>query len=339
MDDKLKYDKASEPQKAQKAQIWKTAIGLQAVDGLQPSEYLLDIARQHIEGDITIDEAGEYLAEYYKVRDSKDKQQNRNEEADLVSQRITKILSEGGFSFTPAFYCGIHRKLFEGIFQFAGKIRNYNITKKEWVLSGDTVIYGNATDISATLDYDFGVERAFSYKGLDATGIIAHLSHFVAYLWQIHAFGEGNTRTTAVFLILYLRSLGFEADNDLFEKNSWYFRNALVRANYNNLQKGITADQSYLEAFFENLMYGGTNVLSNRAMHETHPLNKEKSISDRQTLISSFIKGNPGSSAVYISKETGIPLRTVQREIASMSGKIIHKGSSKTGGYYIAGKS
>lgn len=335
MKERLKYDRVSEPQKAQKAQLWKTAIGLQAVDGLQTSDYLIGVAKQHIEGDITIDEAGHYLREYYKARDFREESSERNEEADIVSQRITKILSEGGFSFTPSFYCGIHRKLFDDIFKFAGQIRDYNITKKEWVLSGDTVIYGNAADISATLDYDFGVERSFKYRGLDKAAIIEHISHFVAYLWQIHAFGEGNTRTTAVFTILYLRSLGFEVDNDLFENHSWYFRNALVRANYNNLKKGVVADHSYLEAFFDNLMYGGNNVLSNRAMHDIHPLEKKATHSGREQTILEYIKNNPGCSAVKISKDLSIPLRTVQRAIAGLSEKIEHRGSSKTGGYYL----
>ena len=335
MKERLKYDRVSEPQKAQKAQLWKTAIGLQAVDGLQTSDYLIGVAKQHIEGDITIDEAGHYLREYYKARDFREESSERNEEADIVSQRITKILSEGGFSFTPSFYCGIHRKLFDDIFKFAGQIRDHNITKKEWVLSGDTVIYGNAADISATLDYDFGVERSFKYRGLDKAAIIEHISHFVAYLWQIHAFGEGNTRTTAVFTILYLRSLGFEVDNDLFENHSWYFRNALVRANYNNLKKGVVADHSYLEAFFDNLMYGGNNVLSNRAMHDIHPLEKKATHSDREQSIFEYIKNNPGCSAVKISEDLNIPLRTVQRAIAGLSEKIEHRGSSKTGGYYL----
>ena len=335
MEDKLKYNRVTEPNKAQKAQIWKTAIGLQAVDGLQTSDYLIDIAKQHIDGDITIDEAGHYLREYYKARDNRDESAARNEEADLVSQRITKILSEGGFSFTPAFYCGIHRKLFDGIFKFAGQLRDYNITKKEWVLSGDTVIYGNAADIAATLDYDFGVERAFKHKGLDQNGIIKHISHFVAYLWQIHAFGEGNTRTTAVFTILYLRSLGFDVDNDLFENHSWYFRNALVRANYNNLKKGVVADQSYLESFFENLMYGGDNVLSNRAMHDLHPLEKKTLHTDKELSILQYIEKNPGCSAVTISQDLNMPLRSVQRTLAALSDKIEHKGSNKTGGYYL----
>lgn len=335
MEEMLKYDKVAEPQKARKARIWKTAIGLQAVDGLQTSDYLLDVARQHIEGDITIDEAGQYLREYYKARDARLEPDERQEEADIVSQRITKILSESGFSFTPAFYCGIHRKLFEGIFKFAGQIRDYNITKKEWVLSGDTVIYGNAPDISATMEYDFGIERAFKYKGLDKRGIIEHISHFVAYLWQIHPFGEGNTRTTAVFTILYLRSLGFDVDNDLFENNSWYFRNALVRANYNNLKKGIAADPSFLEAFFDNLLYGGNNILSNRSMHDSHPLENKGSGSDRKRTILDFIEKNPGCSAVLISRELDIPLRTTQRALAGLSNDIEHRGSSKTGGYYL----
>ena len=154
-------------------------------------------------------------------------------------------------------------------------------------------------------------------------------------LWQIHPFGEGNTRTTAVFTILYLRSLGFDVDNDLFENNSWYFRNALVRANYNNLKKGIAADPSFLEAFFDNLLYGGNNILSNRSMHDSHPLEKKGSGSGRTRTILDFIEKNPGCSAVLISRELDIPLRTTQRELAGLSDDIEHRGSSKTGGYYL----
>jgi len=334
MEKKLKYDKVAEPLKAEKAQMWKTAMGLQEVDGIHTSEYLVDVARMHVEGEISIDEAGQCISEYYKAKTAHDGQAERVQEADVVSQRITKILSEGGFSFTPAFYCGIHRKLFAGLFKNAGEIRPYNISKKEWVLSGESVIYGNAPDISATLEYDFGVERAFKYKGLDKRSIISHISQFVAYLWQIHPFGEGNTRTTAVFTILYLRSLGFTADNDIFEKNSWYFRNALVRANYNNLRLGITADMSYLEAFFENLMYNGTNVLSNRDMHDYRQVEKTTMLHDGYDIVQDYVVENPGQSAVAISRALGVPLRTVQRRI-EQSEMIVHMGSKKTGGYYL----
>lgn len=159
------------------------------------------------------------------------------------------ILSEKAFSFSPYEYLTIHRRLFSGIYDHAGKIRDYNITKKEWVLDGDTVTYGNALDLRATLEYDFAQEKGFNYKGLTMDEIIHHLALFVSNLWQIHIFGEGNTRTTAVFFIKYLRTLGFSATNDIFAKYAWYFRNALVRANYTNLQKGITETTEYLEQF------------------------------------------------------------------------------------------
>ena len=200
----------------------------------------------------------------------------RTEEADKVSSRIAEILSETAFSFSPNEYISIHRKLFQGIYEHAGKIRDYNITKKEWVLDGATVMYGSASELRATLEYDFSQERDFSYKGLSIDEIIHHLAVFISRLWQIHIFGEGNTRTTAVFFIKYLRTLGFSATNDIFAENAWYFRNALVRANYTNLQKGVYETTEYLEMFLRNLLLNEKNELHNRNLHINGLLNEKR---------------------------------------------------------------
>ena len=259
------YLKQQEPDKKYKGYAWQTAIGLQAVDGLKPSEYLVDAAIQNIEGKITLDEVKNLLDSYYEEKPQKN--HDRTEEADKVSIRIAKILSEHAFSFTPNEYISIHRKLFTGIYDHAGKIRDYNITKKEWVLNGATVLYGSASELRATLDYDFAEEKKFSYKNLSMEDIIHHLALFVSRLWQIHVFGEGNTRTTAVFFIKYLRTLGFDVTNDIFAENAWYFRNALVRANYNDLKNGVHETTEYLELFLRNLLLDEKNELHNRTMH------------------------------------------------------------------------
>ena len=260
------YIKQSEPNKRDKGYAWHTAIGLQAVDGLKPSKYLIDTAIKNIEGDISIDEVQELLNTYYE-ENPKANTEDRTEEADKVAVRIAKILSEKAFSFTPNEYISIHKKLFAGIYGHAGKLRDYNITKKEWVLNGATVLYGSASELQATLDYDFAEEKKFSYKNLSMEDIIHHLAIFVSRLWQIHVFGEGNTRTTAVFFIKYLRTLGFDATNDIFAENSWYFRNALVRANYNDLKNGVHETTEYLEMFLRNLLLDEKNELHNRSMH------------------------------------------------------------------------
>ena len=260
------YLREGEPDKASKGYVWSTAIGLQAVDGLKPSKYLIDTAIQNIEGKITLKEANDLIENYYEEKPDA-VADNRTEEADKVSVRIAEILSETAFSFSPNEYISIHRRLFQGIYSHAGKIRDYNITKKEWVLDGETVLYGSASELRATLEYDFSQERDFSYKGLSMDEMIHHLAIFVSRLWQIHIFGEGNTRTTAVFFIKYLRSLGFSATNDIFADNAWYFRNALVRANYTNLQKGIHETTEYLEIFLRNLLLGEKNDLHNRYLH------------------------------------------------------------------------
>ncbi len=270
------YLKESEPDKVSKGYAWSTAIGLQAVDGLKPSKYLIDTAIANIEGEITIKEAQKLIDTYYEEKPVRLSDEERTEEADKVSSRIVELLSETAFSFSPNEYISIHRKLFQGIYKHAGKIRDYNITKKEWVLDGATVLYGSASELRDTLEYDFSQEKNFSYRGLSMDEILHHLALFISRLWQIHIFGEGNTRTTAVFFIKYLRSLGFSATNDIFAEHAWYFRNALVRANYTNLQKNIHETTEYLEVFLRNLLLNEKNELHNRSLHISGLWNEEK---------------------------------------------------------------
>ena len=260
------YIQSSEPGKQAKASAWKTAIGLQAVDGLQTSDYLKDTAVKHIEGDISIDEVKTLINSYYQSKTMRTPTDDDTEEADKVSANIARILNEQSFAFSVTGFTSIHRRLFEGVFKFAGKIRDYDITKKEWVLRGDTVLYVNSEDLRMALEYDLEQEKSFSYKNLSINEVVTHIAKFVSGIWQIHPFGEGNTRTTAVFTIKYLRSIGFVVNNDLFAEHSWYFRNALVRANYRNVRKGIEPNMGYLIRFFENLMMNTTHELKNRLM-------------------------------------------------------------------------
>lgn len=261
------YIRQGEPDQAQKSEAWQTAIGLQDVDGLQTSAYLLDTAREHIEGKISIREAQKRIENYYEERTERLEIQNETKEADIVSTRITMLLSERTFQFSPAEFLTIHRRLFDGVFDHAGQIRPYNITKKEWVLKGDTVIYAACDSIKATLDYDFSMEKQFCYEGLSLAESVRHLAKFASDIWQIHPFCEGNTRATAVFIIKYLSTFGLEVSNDVFAEHSWYFRNALVRANYNDLKNGIHATLKYLEQFFGNMLMGTNYELKNRYMH------------------------------------------------------------------------
>ena len=262
------YIRQGEPQQRERSEAWKVAIGLQQVDRLQTSDYLLDTAKRHIEGDISIGEAKQVSDSYYQSASGrKDIENDRTEEADKVAARITELIEEKTFSFTPAQLISIHRRLFEGIYKLAGRIRDYNITKNEWVLGGKTVYYASYDTISETLDYDMGQERQFDYSSMNIDEAIRHLTRFCANLWQIHAFCEGNTRTTAVFMIKYLRTLGFKVVNDVFAENSWYFRNALVRANYSDLTQGVTETTIYLESFFRSMLLGEEHDLRNRVMH------------------------------------------------------------------------
>ena len=258
------YIRQGEASQYEKAQAWKMAIGLQAVDGLTPSAYLVDLAKKNIEGQMSLQALHTLLEHYYE---SYPNHEDRTAEADIVSLRMSELLLEKAFSFSPNEYLSIHRQLFTDVYPHAGSIRDYNITKKEWILDGDTVTYGSVSELGATLLYDIEQEKEFSYANLDMLETIRHLATFVARLWQIHVFGEGNTRTTAVFFIKYLRTLGFPVTNDMFADHAWYFRNALVRANYQNLKLGVYRTTEYLERFLRNLLLDENHVLSNRSMH------------------------------------------------------------------------
>jgi fido (protein-threonine AMPylation protein) len=369
MNDFEEYIRQGEPDKKEKGIIWQTAIGLQQVDGLKPSAYLIETAKQNIEGDITFEEVKNRIDAYYKTQINKQSDDNdRTEEADKVSARIAEILSEKTFSFSPVAYLNIHKRLFNGIYKFAGKIRDYNITKQEWILNGETILYADADNLRATLEYDFEQEKNFDYKGLNTQQIIEHLTHFVAYLWQIHIFGEGNTRTTAVFLIKYLRKLGFnDINNDLFAQHSWYFRNALVRANYKNLKNNVYATNKYLERFFGNLLLGENNVLKNRELHIHFeppenvnindtvkqinvPVNNKKFlVKGKKFLVNDekfpvigldiikLMENNPSITIIELSKRLNISDRAVKNNINKLKNAdiISRVGSDKTGSWKI----
>lgn len=261
------YILQGEPDRAEKSAAWRAAIGLQDVDGLKTSEYLLETAKEHIEGNIDMSAAQRRIQSYYEEHEDRRAAADGTMEADIVSVRIAEILGERTFQFSPAELQSIHRRLFSGVFDHAGQIRTYNITKKEWVLDGDTVLYASYNSIRDTLDYDFAQEKQFSYEKIAVSDAVRHIVRFASGIWQIHSFCEGNTRTVAVFIIKYLQSFGFRVNNDVFAESSWYFRNAMVRANYNNLQKGIHATTEYLELFFENLLMDTRHELKNRYLH------------------------------------------------------------------------
>ena len=360
------YIRHTDASKKDKTLAWSTAIGLQQVDGLKPSSYLYETAKKNIEGELSFDEAKNLIDSYYESRTARNQDDERTEEADKVSSRIAQILSEPSFNFSPSHLIAIHKRLFEGIFKFAGKIRDYDITKKEWVLNGDTVMYGASFELKAALDYDFEMERNFKYTGLSTDEIIKHITFFVSRLWQIHAFGEGNTRTTAVFTIKYLRSIGYKVDNDIFAQNSWYFRNALVRANYKNLKAGIEEKPDYLERFFRNLILGEDNELKNRYTHidydeyikkfgengkssekNQHINDTQKSheshskvtinLTEVQQNIITAIKQNQFVSQTEIAKDLSLARETVNRNMKKLQewGIIKRIGADKNGHWEV----
>ena len=285
-----------------------TGIGLQDVDHLKNSDFFLNETNKYIKGEISLNELDQRINSYYE---SRPKPEDRSDEADKVSLRIPQIISDDSFTFTAGQLISIHKFLFNGLLEHPGQIRTYNFSKKEWVLDGKSVTYGDYRDLKTTLQYDFEQERKFDYRNLSIDEIIDHLSIFVSNLWQIHVFEEGNTRTVATFFIKYLRSLGFDVTNEIFAKNAWYFRNSLVRANYRDLSKGIYEDRSFLIRFLRNLLKGENIPLKNRELHivsNTTPVDENS----KDFKILSLIRSNPKITSNELANELGISTRTVK---------------------------
>lgn len=250
-----------------KQEYWNTGIGLNKVDYLEPSQYLLDLSEENIKGKLKYNEVENLLKTYYETQDANDSKIQKEKECDLVSLRIAQLLEDKSFGFSPITLKNIHQFLFKDIYDFAGNYRNYNITKKENILNGDTVKYVNYQEIESYLDYDFKEEKAFDYSKINQDELIHHIAKFTSSIWQVHPFGEGNTRTTAVFMEKYLNNMGFCINNDMFKEKSLYFRNALVRSNYGNIPKGIYPTFEYLVMFLENLLQGKNHELKNSDLY------------------------------------------------------------------------
>jgi fido (protein-threonine AMPylation protein) len=369
MNDFDEYIRLGEPDKIEKSQIWQTAIGLQQVDGLTPSAYLIKIAKENIEGKITIDEVKSRIDTYYKTLTVRNSDDDRTEEADKVSARIAEVLGEKAFTFSHIEFINIHKRLFGNIYKFAGKVRDYDISKNEWVLNGKSVMYASAYRLRDALEHDFNQEKTFDYKGLTPRETEEHLAKFISNVWQAHVFGEGNTRTTAVFAIKYLRTFGFEVENDMFAQHSWYFRNALVRANYNDVLNNINATQEYLMRFFGNVMFGESNELKNRYLHisfnptdiqSSHnlgvndTLNVNNTVKDsvnvgkfsvkfgvkfsvNQEKILAFIEENPAITLAKIAENLQISERAVLKNIQKLKSLdiLFREGADKNGLWII----
>ncbi|MBQ7531773.1 MAG: Fic family protein [Paludibacteraceae bacterium] len=343
-----KYLRTPEPSVRERADYWRTAIGLQAVDQLTVSDFLKQTAQEHIEGQISADEAEKRIKAYYQAKEVRLPDDDEKEEADNVAMNITKLLGEQSFTFSVAGFAAIHRQIFKGVFKHAGQFRDYDITKKEWVLDGDTALYSRWQDLRMTLEYDLDREKQFDYSNLALPDAIRHIADFVAGIWQIHPFREGNTRTTAIFTIKYLRSIGFrQINNSLFEQHSWYFRNALVRANYRNVTKSVNPDSSFLVAFFRNLLLSEQTPLHNRDLHislintqsaiqsANSALSKSNNCTLEETAVLQIIQRDPRVTQKQIAAGIGKSERTVKSITVNLTQKgVIIRRNGKRDGYW-----
>lgn len=339
-----RYLASGEPGVEERARNWSMAIGLQDVDRLRTSDFLLELAKANIEGKISSDEVGRRLEEYYSQKSVQEKAESDGAiEADRVADRINLLLGEKAFTFSPMELSRIHGFLFKDILPHAEQYRTYNITKNQWILDSDTISYGSAGALPELLNYDFGEEKKFDYSSVSSAEAIRHIVRFISGIWQIHPFGEGNTRTTAVFLIKYLRSFGLEVNNESFEKHSLFYRNALVRSQYENIPKRIHRTFEPLERFMNFAVFGIPADFRNRTLHirwneqlrqndvseepkrhndvlET-PLSFSESLSLKEMAVMRLISSDSKISIASITTKTGLSRRTVDRVIAALKDK------------------
>ena len=239
----------------EKRENWDIALGLQAVDNLTPSKYLYSLVEENIAGKKTYSEVVDNVEEYH----ASGKSNPDEKEADIVSVRMNRILAEAGFSFRPGTLKRFHRLLFDGQLSPGfpvGEYRTKDIKKRERILDGKSVEYETSDTIEEALATDFEREKFFNYSKISTVEKAHHAMQFISGIWRIHPFREGNTRTTTLFGIKHLRSLGFSVGNEPFRDNSKWYRDALVLDNY-------PADRhpEYLQMFTENILLGAKNIL------------------------------------------------------------------------------
>ena len=250
------------------AAIWQTSIDLQASDGLSASDYLIQCSQKHVSGQITIDDVQNLIQDYYQDRKAQEGEDSETEEADKVAVNIAALLmTETEAELSVAGLSKLHSIIFKGVYENLGALRDFEEYKREWVLGGDTLRFTNLENVPEELENCLAKENAYSYDNISPDNFIAHISAFVAKIWHICPFGDGNTRLTAVLTILYLKQLGVSFNFDTFKNNSWYFHNALARANYQNSVKNINYEPIYLERFFRNMLLGEQWELRNRYVH------------------------------------------------------------------------
>ena len=329
--DNHQYLNQQEPEKSRRYVNWQAAKGLQDVDGLKTSDYLDKVAADNIEGKISAYEAKDLIDTYYDVKEDRETD-SLYEEADKVAARINILIGEIGFSLSSEELKSIHKRLFEGVFEHAGTYRKNNILKHEWVLDGDTVTYGNAYNLEDSVENLLRGERLTPFRSLNENETVWHISKFISELWRIHPFAEGNTRTTAVFAIKYLRMLGFDVDNSIFEAHSRFFRDALVRANYANIRKGIYEDRDPLDDFFSDLMIGTKHEFHSRYLH-IYADKAKLETKDIDTSIMEMVKMDRHVTRHKIADTLGVSVKTVERHIKNLP--IHFSGPAKTGEWVI----
>lgn len=335
------------PQSCERLEAWKTAIGLQAVDGPDVSKRLIDIAKKHIEGKISLREILKRILNIREQHNNPDRSDPVT--ADLITARCVEILLDPTFLFSSIELLTMHRRLFHGIYPDAGCLRTCNLFQMEPFLKGDSVTYPPYERIIDLLRYDLQTEKDFYYDDAGFREVVLHYAQFVANLWQIHPFREGNTMTVSLFILKHIRSFGMELRRNVFAEDSMTFRNALLLANYSNTEKNIHPDLNCLVRFLSNLLVGTRlevfripdgdpfdgRVAEGLCPELPETITESLSCTFREAILLNYLYKNPTITQKELAEKLGKPYRHIHKAMNSLQEKgFIHRVNGNRYGHW-----
>ena len=197
----------------------------------------------------------EVLKNLLDIRDSKKLQQA---ESDYVTLRLSEIAEDGRMIglYDFAALCRMHYRIFQDIYEWAGKIRIINIEKAEDALNGISVEYSDVFDAESALEK----MRNYRWQGASMDEAAERFSSYMAELWKAHPFREGNTRTVVTFCAMFIEEQGIYIDSGLFKDNAEYMRDALVAASAIFSDLGDRRKPEYLYRIVGDAMERGKEI-------------------------------------------------------------------------------
>lgn len=200
-------------------------------------------------------------------------------ESEYSRANMQILYSEGYNAFSKNSICYIHKKLFEDVYDWAGKYRTINIFKREELLAGMSVWYADSEDIDRDLREAWKRIMKIRWEALSTEEFAINVAHTFPALWQAHPFREGNTRSVVTLMVLFIESYGYYVDKELLARSAGYVRNSFVLASF-----GKNSEYEYLERILKDAICKDPIIYNNLGERIVSPVQKEaydKYVSDK----------------------------------------------------------